>query len=154
MKSIINVNKVDYPLEIGAELSLLDFLRENLGLTGTKEGCAEGECGACTVLRDGDPIDSCIMSANACAGTKITTIEGIAEAAEGLSFIQKSLVNSGGIQCGFCTPGFVVILTALLKKNSSPSEEDIRLSLAGNICRCTGYEQIVDAALNFAKSNR
>ena len=152
MKTVINVNKTDFALEIGADVTLLDFLRENLGLTGTKEGCAEGECGACTVLRDGDPIDSCIIAAHACAGTEITTIEGIAESAEKLSAIQKSLIDSGGIQCGFCTPGFIMVLTALLRENKSPSEDDIRLSLAGNICRCTGYEQIVDAALNLAKS--
>lgn len=152
MKTFINVNKTDFALEIGADVTLLDFLRENLGLTGTKEGCAEGECGACTVLRDGDPIDSCIIAAHACAGTEITTIEGIAESAEKLSAIQKSLIDSGGIQCGFCTPGFIMVLTALLRENKSPSEDDIRLSLAGNICRCTGYEQIVDAALNLAKS--
>ncbi len=152
MKTFINVNKTDFALEIGAEVTLLDFLRENLGLTGTKEGCAEGECGACTVLRDGDPIDSCIIAAHACAGTEITTIEGIAESAEKLSAIQKSLIDSGGIQCGFCTPGFIMVLTALLRENKSPSEDDIRLSLAGNICRCTGYEQIVDAAMNLVKS--
>ena len=152
MKTFINVNKTDFALEIGAEVTLLDFLRENLGLTGTKEGCAEGECGACTVLRDGDPIDSCIIAAHACAGTEITTIEGIAESAEKLSAIQKSLIDSGGIQCGFCTPGFIMVLTALLRENKSPSEDDIRLSLAGNICRCTGYEQIVDAAINLVKS--
>jgi carbon-monoxide dehydrogenase small subunit len=152
MKTFINVNKTDFALEIGAEVTLLDFLRENLGLTGTKEGCAEGECGACTVLRDGDPIDSCIIAAHACAGTEITTIEGIAESAEKLSAIQKSLIDSGGIQCGFCTPGFIMVLTALLRENESPSEDDIRLSLAGNICRCTGYEQIVDAAMNLVKS--
>ena len=152
MKTFINVNKTDFALEIGAEVTLLDFLRENLGLTGTKEGCAEGECGACTVLRDGDPIDSCIIAAHACAGTEITTIEGIAESVEKLSAIQKSLIDSGGIQCGFCTPGFIMVLTALLRENKSPSEDDIRLSLAGNICRCTGYEQIVDAAMNLVKS--
>lgn len=89
MKTFIKVNKTDFALEIGADVTLLDFLRENLGLTGTKEGCAEGECGACTVLRDGDPIDSCIVAAHACAGTEITTIEGIAESAEHLSAIQK-----------------------------------------------------------------
>ena len=152
MKTFINVNKTDFALEIGADVTLLDFLRENLGLTGTKEGCAEGECGACTVVRDGDPIDSCIIAAHACAGTEITTIEGIAESAEKLSAIQKSLIDSGGIQCGFCTPGFIMVLTALLRENKSPSEDDIRLSLAGNICRCTGYEQIVDAAMNLVKS--
>lgn len=154
MKLLINVNDADFTLEIGADVSLLDLLRENLGLTGTKEGCAEGECGACTVLRDGDPIDSCIVAAHACAGTKITTIEGIAESSESLSAIQKSLIDSGGIQCGFCTPGFIMVLTALLKENKSPSEDYIRLSLAGNICRCTGYEQIVDAAMNLAKSRQ
>ena len=152
MKTFINVNKTDFALEIGADVTLLDFLRENLGLTGTKEGCAEGECGACTVLRDGDPIDSCIIAAHACAGTEITTIEGIAESVEKISAIQKSLIDSGGIQCGFCTPGFIMVLTALLRENKSPSEDDIRLSLAGNICRCTGYEQIVDAAMNLVKS--
>ena len=152
MKTFINVNKTDFELEIGADVTLLDFLRENLGLTGTKEGCAEGECGACTVLRDGDPIDSCIIAAQACAGTEITTIEGIAESAEKLSALQKLLIDSGGIQCGFCTPGFIMVLTALLRENKSPSEDDVRLSLAGNICRCTGYEQIVDAAMNIAKS--
>jgi carbon-monoxide dehydrogenase small subunit len=103
-------------------------------------------------LRDGEPIDSCIIAAHACAGTEITTIEGIAESAEKLSAIQKSLIDSGGLQCGFCTPGFIMVLTALLRENKSPSEDEIRLSLAGNICRCTGYEQIVDAAMNLVKS--
>lgn len=154
MKLTLKVNRTDYSLEIGADLSLLDLLRENLGLTGTKEGCSEGECGACTVLRDGDPIDSCIVAAHACAGTEITTIEGIAESSERLSPIQKALIDSGGIQCGFCTPGFIMVLTALLNENKSPSEDAIRLSLAGNICRCTGYEQIVDAVLNLVKSRQ
>jgi carbon-monoxide dehydrogenase small subunit len=154
MKLFINVNNTDLALEIGAEVTLLDLLRENLGLTGTKEGCAEGECGACTVLRDGDPIDSCIVAAHACTGAKITTIEGIADSAENLSAIQRSLIDSGGIQCGFCTPGFIMVLTALQKENRAPSEDDIRLALAGNICRCTGYEQIVDAAKNLVMSRQ
>lgn len=127
----------------GAE-SLLDTLRDRLGLRGTKEGCLEGECGACTVLIDGRPVDACIYPTAACAGREVRTVEGIAQDGEP-SVLQQAMVRSGSVQCGFCTPGFVMSLTALLEHESSPTREAIENAINGNICRCTGYAQIVEA---------
>ena len=130
--------------------TLLDFLRDSLGLRGTKEGCNEGECGACTVLIDGRPVDSCLYPALAAEGRKIETIEGMDEGSH-LSSIQGALVATGGIQCGFCTPGFVMTLTALLRKQPNPNRNEIVGALAGNLCRCTGYSQIVEAAVSLSE---
>ena len=130
--------------------TLLDFLRDSLGLRGTKEGCNEGECGACTVLIDGRPVDSCLYPALAAEGRKIETIEGMDEGSH-LSSIQGALVATGGIQCGFCTPGFVMTLTALLRKQPNPNRNEIVSALAGNLCRCTGYSQIVEAAVSLSE---
>jgi aerobic carbon-monoxide dehydrogenase small subunit len=124
--------------------SLLDVLRERLRLTGTKEGCNEGECGACTVLVDGLPLDSCIYSAAATAGRCVETVEGLADDDLGRD-LQSAFVAAGGVQCGFCTPGFLTTLVAVLRDNPAPSEQEVRTALAGNICRCTGYSQILDA---------
>jgi aerobic carbon-monoxide dehydrogenase small subunit len=124
--------------------SLLDVLRERLRLTGTKEGCNEGECGACTVLVDGLPLDSCIYSAAATAGRCVETVEGLADDDLGRD-LQAAFVAAGGVQCGFCTPGFLTTLVAVLRDNPAPSEQEVRTALAGNICRCTGYSQILDA---------
>ena len=146
-----SLNGADRTIEIEPTNTLLDVLRNRLLLLGTKEGCVEGECGACTVLLDGQPIDSCIYAAAACSGRDVTTIEGIARAEE-LSPLQQALVESGGVQCGFCTPGFVVTLTALLEENPCPDAEEVKLALAGNICRCTGYSQIIEAAVQVATS--
>jgi carbon-monoxide dehydrogenase small subunit len=124
--------------------TLLDVLRERLRLTGTKEGCNEGECGACTVLVDGLPLDSCIYSAAATAGRCVETVEGLADDDLGRD-LQSAFVAAGGVQCGFCTPGFLTTLVAVLRDNPAPSEQEVRTALAGNICRCTGYSQILDA---------
>jgi len=124
--------------------SLLDVLRDRLHLTGTKEGCREGECGACTVLVDGIPVDSCIYPALASDGRLIETIEGLGES-ERPTALQKALVETAGLQCGFCTPGIVMVLTAMLREHPNPSPELVRENLSGNICRCTGYTQIEDA---------
>lgn len=124
--------------------TLLSVVRENFGLTGTKEGCSEGECGACTVLVDGKPIDSCIYAAAQVDGRAVRTVEGVDSTPVGAALVD-AFVEAGGVQCGFCTPGFVVTLSALLASNSPVEEEDVKRALAGNICRCTGYSQILDA---------
>jgi carbon-monoxide dehydrogenase small subunit len=122
---------------------LLDVLRERLGLTGTKEGCGEGECGACTVLMDGEPVLSCLVPLLQCEGRRIETVEGIAEG-PAREFLER-FVATGGVQCGACTPGIVVTAWALLERNPAPSREEAREALAGNLCRCTGYEGILRA---------
>jgi len=131
--------------QIEPATTLLAVLRDQLGMTGTKEGCNEGECGACTVLIDGRPVDSCIYAAVSAADRSVWTVEGLGETETGRA-VQEAFVEAGGIQCGFCTPGFVVTLTALLEHTPNPDENDVRHALAGNICRCTGYSQILDAA--------
>jgi aerobic-type carbon monoxide dehydrogenase small subunit (CoxS/CutS family) len=140
------VNGRTATVDVAPGASLLHVLRETLQLTGTKEGCVEGECGACTVLVAGRPVDSCLYAAHAAQGKDVTTIEGIATDGE-MTELQQAMVESGGVQCGFCTPGFVVTLTALLAENPTPTEAEVRTALAGNICRCTGYSQIIDAVM-------
>ena len=124
--------------------SLLDALRERLGLTGSKEGCGSGDCGACTVMLDGQMVCSCLVLAAEVEGRRIATIEGVAEGSE-LHPVQRKFLEHGALQCGFCTPGFIVAAKALLEVNRDPSEEEIRYWLAGNLCRCTGYDKIVRA---------
>ena len=131
--------------EIEPHLTLLQLLRDELELTGTKEGCSMGECGACTVLLDGKTLNSCIFPALEVEGKSVTTIEGIAGAKGDLHPIQKAFIEHGAIQCGFCTPGMVLSAKALLDENPKPTEEEIRNGIAGNLCRCTGYLQIVQA---------
>jgi len=140
-----SVNGVDHRLEVGPRETLLHTLRERLNLTGTKEGCVEGECGACTVLVDGEPVDSCILATAALDGRTVRTVEGLSRDGV-LSPLQQSFVDHGAVQCGFCTPGILMTLTALLDENPAPTPFEVRESLAGNICRCTGYRQIVEAA--------
>jgi len=123
---------------------LLDVLRERLQLTGTKEGCGEGECGACTVLMDGEPVLSCLVPLFQCEGRNVVTVEGIAEEPAARAFLER-FVEAGGVQCGACTPGIIVTAWALLKKNPAPSRAEIVEALSGNLCRCTGYEGIVRA---------
>ena len=125
--------------------TLLHLIREELGYTGTKEGCGSGECGACTVIVDGKAVNSCLYLAAEIDGKHLTSIEGLAAADGTLHPIQQSFVENGGIQCGFCSPGMILSAKALLDKTTSPSEEDIKEAIAGNLCRCTGYVQIVDS---------
>ena len=132
-------------LEIEPHFTLLQLLRDKLGLTGTKEGCGMGECGACTVLFDGKTVNSCIFPALEVEGKKVTTIEGLTDAQGNLHPIQKAFIDFGAIQCGFCTPGMVLSVKALLDESPKPTEEEIRHGIAGNLCRCTGYLQIIQA---------
>ncbi len=141
----MTVNGASYVLDVPGHATLLEVLRDDLGLTGTKEGCSEGECGACTVLVDGQAVDSCLVMALAAGGAEIDTVEGLAAPDGTLSPLQRAFVEAGGVQCGFCTPGFLMTLTAMLRENPDPTEEEIRSAVAGNICRCTGYTQIVQA---------
>jgi carbon-monoxide dehydrogenase small subunit len=135
------------PVEVDIEphLTLLEVLRDTLGLTGTKEGCGAGECGACTVLLDGKTVNACIFPAMEVEAKNVLTIEGIADAQGNLHPIQKAFVEYGAVQCGFCTPGMVLSAKALLDENPKPTEEEIRHGIAGNLCRCTGYLQIIQA---------
>jgi carbon-monoxide dehydrogenase small subunit len=129
---------------------LLDVLRLDLGLTGTKEGCGEGECGACTVLVDGLPVNSCLVAAGQCVGRRVDTVEGLAPGPE-LSPLQRCFVEHGGAQCGICTPGMLVAAEALLRHTPRPNAAQVREAIAGNLCRCTGYQRIVDAILEAAE---
>ncbi len=140
----LRVNDSLYHLSVAPVRTLLQVLREDLGLTGTKEGCASGECGACTVLIDGEPVRSCLTLAVDARGREITTIEGVAENRKPHR-IQQAFIDFGAIQCGFCTPGMILVAKALLEKASEPSEEEIRKAISGNLCRCTGYAKIVKA---------
>lgn len=144
MEVSFSVNGRGVTVEADPAEPLLGVLRDRLHLTGTKEGCNEGECGACTVLVDGVPVDSCIYATAATAGRAVETVEGLWATDVGRA-VQRSFVAAGGVQCGFCTPGFVVTLTALLRATARPSDDQVRNALAGNICRCTGYSQILDA---------
>ncbi|NIS71880.1 MAG: 2Fe-2S iron-sulfur cluster binding domain-containing protein [Proteobacteria bacterium] len=140
----LQVNGSPYHVTVEPNLTLLQFLREELGLTGTKEGCASGECGACTVLIDGEPVRSCLTLAVDVRGRPVTTIEGVSENGK-LNKIQQAFVDLGAIQCGFCTPGMILVAKALLEKIHQPSEREIRKAISGNLCRCTGYVKIVKA---------
>jgi len=140
----ITVNGREEDLEIPAHRTLLEVLRDDLGLTGTKEGCGEGVCGACTVLVDGRPVRSCLTLALEVEGRNITTIEGISKDGQ-LDPLQEAFVSRGAIQCGFCTPGMIMASKALLEENPCPSEDDIKFALAGHFCRCTGYAKILEA---------
>ena len=135
--------------EIPEDATLLKVLRDILHLTGTKEGCGEGDCGACTVLVDGRRVNSCLFPAVQAEGCQVMTIEGV-EAHPELARIQKAFVDYGAVQCGFCSPGMIMSTVALLKKNPKPTEEEIRRGLSGNICRCTGYQAMVDAIQSLA----
>jgi carbon-monoxide dehydrogenase small subunit len=151
-KNRITVNSVLYTLEdFELEMSLLDYLRERLELTGTKNGCGTGACGACTVLVDGIARRSCITKVAKVAGCQITTIEGLEGRDGSLHPVQQSFVDAGAIQCGFCTPAMVLSAVSLLNKNPHPSREEIRKGINTNLCRCTGYQQIVDAVEAAAK---
>jgi len=145
---MINEKAID--IEINPAETLFDTLRERLGLTGTKGACLEGECGSCTVLLDGKPVTSCLVMALRATGQSITTIEGI-QKDKRLHVVQECFIACGAVQCGYCTPGLIVSTVALLESNPSPTVDDVRRGLAGNICRCTGYTKIIDAVLDAAK---
>jgi len=152
MKKIrLIVNDVPYELETRPERRLLDVLRDDLRLTGTKEGCSEGECGACTVLLDGKPIDSCLVLVGQVDGCRITTIEGLSKGGQ-LHPLQEAFIKAGAIQCGYCTPGMILAAKALLDENPNPTPEEIRRGISGNLCRCTGYQKIVEAVQLAAKA--
>lgn len=140
---ILNGEPVE--VEIEPHLTLLQVLRDKLEMTGTKEGCGMGECGACTVLLDGKTVNSCIYPALEVEGRNVTTVEGLMDSQGNLHPIQKAFIEHGAIQCGFCTPGMILSAKALLDENPHPTEEEIRNGIAGNICRCTGYLQIIQA---------
>lgn len=138
------VNGIPREIDASPSMRLLDVIRDVLGLTGTKEGCGEGECGACTVLLDGKPVDSCLVLAGQVQGREVTTIEGISDGKE-LHPLQRAFIDEGAVQCGYCTPGMILAAKALLDSNPNPSEEEIRQGISGNLCRCTGYKKIVKA---------
>jgi carbon-monoxide dehydrogenase small subunit len=146
----LTVNDVAEEVEVPANRLLADLLRDDLGLTGTKRGCETGICGACTVLVDGKAMKSCLLLALQVRDRSVTTIEGIGSA-DALHPVQQAFVEHGGLQCGFCTPGFVMMSVALLKDNPKPDEEEVRRNLNGNLCRCTGYNGIVESVLAAAE---
>ena len=154
MKQIkVTVNGILYELSVQPWETLLDVIREHLGLTGTKEGCGLGECGACTIIMDGKTVNSCLVLAVEADNRVITTIEGLANGDE-LHPIQEAFVKCGGLQCGFCTPGMIMSTKALLENNPSPDEGEIRKAIAGNFCRCTGYTKIIESVKVAAKNMR
>jgi carbon-monoxide dehydrogenase small subunit len=150
----LTVNGKPYQREVEARITLADFLRHELGLTGTHLGCEHGVCGACTVLLDGHSARSCLTFAVQANGREITTVEGLADADGELNVLQQAFRDNHGLQCGFCTPGMLITLTELLRENPEPSEHEIRDVLSGNLCRCTGYAGIVAAALDAARRLR
>ena len=149
----VKVNGRSHERVVDARLTLADFLRSELGLTGTHLGCEHGVCGACTVLVDGQSARSCLMFAVQANGREITTVEGLTPEG-GLSVLQQAFIDNHGLQCGFCTPGMLITLTELLRANPDPNEGEVREALTGNLCRCTGYAGIVAAALDAAKRLR
>ena len=140
----VTVNGARECLEIPSNMTLLQMLRERLALTGTKNGCEAGECGACTVLLDGEPVNSCMVLAAEADGHEVVTVEGLTTDGQ-LSPLQEAFIDHNAVQCGFCTPGMLISATALLQRNPAPSEEEIKEALVGNLCRCTGYVRIVEA---------
>lgn len=150
MEIKITVNDKDYLLEVAEDERLLDVLRNRLGLMGTKEGCGEGECGACTVIMDGKTVNSCLVLAGQADGRSITTIEGVGNRRSPHP-VQKALVEEGAVQCGFCTPGMVLAAKALLDENSNPTDAEIAVGMSGNLCRCTGYDKILRAVRKASK---
>ncbi|HSF82208.1 MAG TPA: (2Fe-2S)-binding protein [Anaerolineales bacterium] len=146
----LTVNGEPEQVDIPSNLTLLGMLREKLALTGTKNGCFAGECGACTVLMDGEPVNSCMVLAVECDGAVITTIEGLAHDGQ-LDPVQQALIDTGGVQCGFCTPGILIAARALLDRNPQPEEDEIREALVGNLCRCTGYVRIIEGIQEAAR---
>lgn len=146
----LTVNDLVETVDVPHNMTLLTMIREKLSLTGTKNGCTAGECGACTLMLNGEPVNSCMVLAAECDGATVVTIEGLAKNGK-LSNVQDTIIKSGGVQCGFCTPGMMISATALLDRNPNPTEHEIRAALVGNLCRCTGYFRIVEAVKEAAK---
>jgi len=147
----LKVNGFEYDLLIEPHWTLLDVLRDAIGLTGTKEGCGKGECGACTVIMDGEAVLSCLVLAIQAQGKNILTIEGLAQEGR-LDSLQDAFVKYGAIQCGYCSPGMIMTSKALLSKNPHPTEDEIKTALSGNLCRCTGYVKIIEAVRNASRT--
>jgi carbon-monoxide dehydrogenase small subunit len=145
----LTVNGEYEQVDVPSQMTLLQMLRDKLALTGTKNGCNAGECGSCTVLLNGEPVNSCMVLAVECGGAEILTVEGLAKDGV-LDPVQQTIIDHGGVQCGFCTPGILISAKALLDRQPDPSDEDIRQALVGNLCRCTGYLRIVDAVKDAA----
>ena len=150
---ILSINGENRQMLVEPFYSLLDCLRDEAQLTGTKKGCDEGDCGACTVLMDGKPVTSCLVLAHSAHDAQITTIEGLA-GVDGLSLVQKAFVEHGGLQCGFCIPGLIMSATGFLQENPNPTEEEVRFAIGGNLCRCTGYARVVEAITAAAEEMR
>jgi aerobic carbon-monoxide dehydrogenase small subunit len=146
----LTVNGDPYEIAVSPRERLLDLIRERIGLTGTKEGCGEGECGACTVILNGRPVNACLVLAPQADGAEVLTIEGLARG-DHVSLLQSKFVELGAVQCGFCSPGMIMTAKALLDQNPHPSEAEVRTALAGNLCRCTGYQKIVEAVMETAR---
>lgn len=149
----LTVNGETELVDVPSQMTLLQLLRDKLARTGTKNGCNAGECGACTVLLNGEPVNSCMVLAVECAGASILTVEGLAHDGV-LDPVQQTVIDQGGVQCGFCTPGVLVSARALLDRSPDPSDEEIREALVGNLCRCTGYLRLVDAVKDAAAINQ
>ena len=151
VEATLSVNGVSYPVELEPGTSLLAAVRDAVGLTGAKEGCDDSECGACMMLLDGKPVNSCSYLALQAEGSDVTTVEGLANGDE-LSPLQAAFLEHGGVQCGFCTPGMLISATVLLEETPEPSADEVRIALSGNLCRCTGYDGIVKAVLAVAET--
>jgi carbon-monoxide dehydrogenase small subunit len=151
-KITLTVNGESELVEVSSQMTLLEMLREKLVLTGTKNGCAAGECGACTVIMNGEPVNSCLVLAVECDGAQITTVEGLAHNGQ-LDPVQDAIIEEGGVQCGFCTPGVLISARALLDRQPDPGDYEIRDALVGNLCRCTGYLRIIEAVKEAAKTS-
>ena len=146
----VSVNGEIEQVAVPSNITLMRMLRESLALTGTKNGCSAGECGTCTVLMNGEPVNSCMVLAVECDGVEIITVEGLAHDKR-LDPVQETIIEAGGVQCGFCTPGILISARALLDRNPNPSEDEIREALVGNLCRCTGYTRIIESVKKAAK---
>ncbi len=146
----ITVNGAPEQVTVSSNMTLMQLLREKLELTGTKNGCSAGECGACTVLLNGEPVNSCMVLAVECDGAAVTTVEGLAGDRQ-LDPVQQAIIQAGGVQCGFCTPGVLISARALLDRNPTPDDEEIKAALVGNLCRCTGYVRIIEAVKTAAR---
>lgn len=148
---ILNNERIEH--EVEPNKTLLKMLRNDFDLTGAKEGCGQGECGACTVLVDGKPINSCLMLAVEADGKEILTVEGLSDGTK-LDDLQRSFIENGALQCGYCTPGMIMSAKALLNENPTPTEEEVKEAISGNLCRCTGYKKIIEAVMEVAQKNK